>query len=177
MKLDLFSLSGPGRHSPFRVTPASPRHVGCTIHGFIIGLKRSFLLREQWLVASARGPHPFPSRTRPLSLSAPMVLPLRGGGRVGRRQPYLQKTPGSTSSSQGFSVGGTPRTPHHPGGTPPPSTHCPGGKAVGGAVYRPTAGRGGVGWCTALPPGRWGGAGSCDPRHRILCRNHPIFPP
>ena len=44
---------------------------------------------QYWLVASARGPHPFPSRTRPLSLSAPMVLPLRGGGRVGRRQPYL----------------------------------------------------------------------------------------
>ena len=46
---------------------------------------------HHWLVASARGPHPFPSRTRPLSLSAPMVLPLRGGGRVGRRQPYRRK--------------------------------------------------------------------------------------
>src|SRR2546425_63535 len=40
-----------------------------------------------WLATSATGPHPFPSRTRSLSLSAPMVLPLRGGGRVGRRQP------------------------------------------------------------------------------------------
>src|SRR5262245_37784173 len=35
---------------------------------------------------SATGPHPFPSRTRSLSLSAPMVLPSRGGGRVGRRR-------------------------------------------------------------------------------------------
>src|SRR5713226_1592199 len=44
-----------------------------------------------WLATSATGPHPFPSRTRSLSLSAPMVLPLRGGGRVGRRQPSTPK--------------------------------------------------------------------------------------
>src|SRR2546425_4969056 len=46
-----------------------------------------------WLATSATGPHPFPSRTRSLSLSAPMVLPLRGGGRVGRRQPSLRECP------------------------------------------------------------------------------------
>src|SRR6266496_1644498 len=38
------------------------------------------------LATSATGPHPLPSRTRSLSPSAPPVLPLRGGGRVGRRQ-------------------------------------------------------------------------------------------
>src|SRR5205809_7202668 len=43
------------------------------------------------LATSATGPHPFPSRTRSLSPSAPMVLPLRGGGRVGRRQLGNQK--------------------------------------------------------------------------------------
>src|SRR5437667_12298169 len=43
-----------------------------------------------WLATSATGPHPFPSRTRSLSLSAPMVLPLRGGGRVGRRQLLIR---------------------------------------------------------------------------------------
>src|SRR6267143_2432254 len=47
----------------------------------------SFIL----LATSATGPHPFPSRTRSLSLSAPMVLPSRGGGRVGRRQLLTQK--------------------------------------------------------------------------------------
>src|SRR4051812_13298781 len=42
------------------------------------------------LTTSAQGPHPFPFRTRQLSPAAPMVLPLRGGGRVGRRQPFLE---------------------------------------------------------------------------------------
>src|SRR5436190_22634640 len=37
-------------------------------------------------VTTARGTHPFPSRTRKLSLSAPMVLHARVCGRVGRRQ-------------------------------------------------------------------------------------------
>ena len=43
----------------------------------------------QFWAAMAQGVHPFPFRTRPLSPAAPMVLPLRGGGRVGRR-PILQ---------------------------------------------------------------------------------------
>src|SRR5688572_29842841 len=38
--------------------------------------------------AIATGKHPDPSRTRKLSLPAPMVLPPRGGGRVGRRRTY-----------------------------------------------------------------------------------------
>ena len=37
-------------------------------------------------MARARGSHPFPSRTRKLSLSAPMVLGTRVPGRVGRRR-------------------------------------------------------------------------------------------
>ena len=43
---------------------------------------------EDWLPTSARGPHPFPFRTRSLSPAAPMVLRLRDRGRVGRRQPF-----------------------------------------------------------------------------------------
>ena len=38
------------------------------------------------LVAIAVGKHLFPFRTEPLSPSAPMVLPRKRGGRVGRRQ-------------------------------------------------------------------------------------------
>ena len=38
------------------------------------------------LVAIAEGFHTYPSRTRPLSPPAPMVLGPKGPGRVGRRQ-------------------------------------------------------------------------------------------
>src|SRR3990167_11033523 len=38
------------------------------------------------LVVFAVGTHPFPFRTRKLSLSAPMILPPQGSGTVGRRQ-------------------------------------------------------------------------------------------
>ena len=38
------------------------------------------------LVAMAEGFHAYPSRTRPLSPPAPMVLAPQGAGRVGRRQ-------------------------------------------------------------------------------------------
>jgi translation initiation factor IF-2 len=44
-----------------------------------------------WPVTIARGPHPFPSRTRSLSLAARMVLPGRPGGRVRRRRPPTRK--------------------------------------------------------------------------------------
>ena len=43
--------------------------------------------RPIWLVTSATGPHPFPSRTRQLSLSASMVLRGIPRGRVDRCQP------------------------------------------------------------------------------------------
>ncbi len=38
------------------------------------------------LVMMAEGKHAYPSRTRPLSPPAPMVLGPQGPGRVGRRQ-------------------------------------------------------------------------------------------
>src|SRR6266516_117476 len=39
----------------------------------------------------AEGEHPVPSRTRQLSPPAPMVLPGRPGGRVGRRRDIFEK--------------------------------------------------------------------------------------
>ncbi len=56
-------------------------------------------------VTVARGSHPFPSRTRKLSLSAPMVLHARVCGRVGRR-PINLKNPGLRDESRGFSLWG-----------------------------------------------------------------------
>ena len=43
------------------------------------------------LVAMAEGNHTFPSRTRPLSPPAPMVLGPQGPGRVGRCQAVITK--------------------------------------------------------------------------------------
>src|SRR5437667_4819779 len=43
-------------------------------------------------VAIAEGRHPVPFRTRKLSLPAPMVLPWRRGGRVGRRRDILDES-------------------------------------------------------------------------------------
>ena len=57
--------------------------------------------------AIATGKHPDPSRTRKLSLPAPMVLPPRGGGRVGRRRTSFSKGPPAMvalSSFQGSSI-------------------------------------------------------------------------
>ena len=73
----------------------------------------------------ARGKRPVPFRTRKLSLSAPMVLPWRRGGRVGRRRTTItERAPASTlgpfrrsrSLAWGFREqesrrGGTPRVP------------------------------------------------------------------
>jgi hypothetical protein len=44
-------------------------------------------------VAMAEGRHPVPSRTRKLSPLAPMVLPGRPGGRVGRRRDSFEAPP------------------------------------------------------------------------------------
>src|SRR5207248_4222966 len=51
-------------------------------------------------VTTARGTHPFPSRTRKLSLSAPMVLHARVCGRLGSR-PVISKSP--TPKGRAFS--------------------------------------------------------------------------
>jgi hypothetical protein len=48
---------------------------------------------SKFSVAMAKGIHPFPSRTRKLSPSAPMVLHGKLCGRVGRRRKTLHKRP------------------------------------------------------------------------------------
>ena len=52
----------------------------------------------------ARGSHPFPSRTRKLSLSAPMVLGERSPGRVGRRRISRREPTASAVASSSFSA-------------------------------------------------------------------------
>jgi hypothetical protein len=44
-----------------------------------------------WSATMPRGPHPFPSRTRSLSLAGRMVLLERSSGRVRRRRPLTMK--------------------------------------------------------------------------------------
>src|SRR3954447_9042632 len=58
--------------------------------------------------AMARGKRPATFRTRKLSLSAPMVLPWRRGGRVGRRRTTIKR-----------------RAPTVPGGGPSPYPRTP----------------------------------------------------
>jgi hypothetical protein len=48
--------------------------------------------RDAVSAAIAEGKHPVPFRTRKLSPPAPMVLPRRRGGRVGRRRDTIGKT-------------------------------------------------------------------------------------
>src|SRR6476659_5074114 len=48
---------------------------------------------EQFPVALAWGKHLFPFRTEQLSPTAPMVLGLRGPGRVGRRRFFTHEPP------------------------------------------------------------------------------------
>src|SRR5690606_16413080 len=48
--------------------------------------KQALLRKALSLVTMAEGIHAFPSRTRPLSPPAPMVLDPQGSGRVGRCQ-------------------------------------------------------------------------------------------
>src|SRR5215218_948909 len=78
--------------------------------------------------AMARGKRPVTFRTRKLSLSAPMVLPWRRGGRVGRRRTTIPegapasvlgplrhaRSPAFGSKSRG--VGGLSMLPGHGGG-------------------------------------------------------------
>src|SRR3989442_1054789 len=52
-------------------------------------------------VTLARGSHPFPSRTRKLSLSAPIVLHARVCGRLGSRPVINHKSP--TPTGRAFS--------------------------------------------------------------------------
>ena len=77
---------------------------------------------KSWLVVIARGPHPFPSRTRPLSLAARMVLQGRPCGRVRRRQPLPREGILRAHRSVGspfFVRGGLPPPRVSPSHTPP----------------------------------------------------------
>src|SRR5438477_2797815 len=59
-------------------------------------------------VAIAEGRHPVPFRTRKLSLPAPMVLPWRRGGGVGRRRDIFEPEPPSGGSVRcGAAVSGS----------------------------------------------------------------------
>jgi hypothetical protein len=51
-----------------------------------MGPELQFFVKQVFPVTLAKGPHPFPFRTRQLSPSAPMVLRGRLRGRVGRRR-------------------------------------------------------------------------------------------
>ena len=62
------------------------------VHCAVLNARTSqFLVRHVHRVTAvmARGKRPVPFRTRKLSLSAPMVLPWRRGGRVGRRRTTI----------------------------------------------------------------------------------------
>src|SRR3954447_10455776 len=61
---------------------------------------------RKFSVAIARGKHLFPFRTEKLSLSAPMVLGLKGPGRVGRRRLISTQGPSDRASLR---RSGTPR--------------------------------------------------------------------
>ncbi len=56
---------------------------------------------DNFPAAIAEGPHPFPSRTRQLSPPAPMILPGRPGGKVGRRREFSQR-PHATECAWGL---------------------------------------------------------------------------
>ena len=77
-----------GQNGPLRLEPCTQRTQSLpTRHGGS-AIGPSAARRQFLLVAIAEGPHPIPSRTRSLSLPAPMVLQGRPCGRVGRRQRY-----------------------------------------------------------------------------------------
>ena len=63
-------------------------------------------------VTIARGSHPFPSRTRKLSLSAPIVLHAQVCGRPGRIPPDAKKRPGFLGRAFFDLSGRLPGLPH-----------------------------------------------------------------
>src|SRR5262245_18806486 len=109
----------------------------------------------------AAGSHPFPFRTRKLSLPAPMVLGGRLPGRVGRRRNNLARTP--LLSGGAFVVlalrspfmaspSGPARRDPGRGGRPAGGSRSTGRPSGGSAGVRGGAGRG------AAPSARRGGA-------------------
>src|SRR3954453_16101598 len=108
----------------------------------------------------ARGKRPVSFRTRKLSLSAPMVLPWRRGGRVGRRRTTIPEGP--PASAGGPSSSREPDLPHRKSDVVPGNrtfrTESPNGSAGGGGL--PDAGRAGDGvmlpWrCSRTPQQFW----------------------
>src|SRR5690606_21046545 len=98
--------------SPIPLTPAKKREADCDE-----GLP---FVCASFPVAMERGKHPFPSRTRKLSPSSPMVLHGRPCGRVGRCRSQF------------------PRPPSADGQIPkPPRTHVLGGFSFFAAVSPP----------------------------------------
>src|SRR3954451_7685312 len=63
------------------------------VHCAVLNARTRHLVRHVHSVtaAMARGKRPVSFRTRKLSLSAPMVLPWRRGGRVGRRRTTIHE--------------------------------------------------------------------------------------
>ena len=61
----------------------------CSFQGYPEG--ESLKTLTDFVVVLARGKHPFPFRTRQLSLSAPMILQGQPCGKVGRRHISFEK--------------------------------------------------------------------------------------
>src|SRR4051812_49393140 len=70
--------------------------------------RMAFGVVPSFWVTIARRTHPFPSRTRQLSPSAPMVLHAQVCGRVGRRPIKYNKRPGHTIGPFAFQVHSKP---------------------------------------------------------------------
>src|SRR6478752_2190646 len=94
--------------------------------------------------AIATGKHPDPSRTRKLSLPAPMVLPPRGGGRVGRRRTSFRERATSNGGPFVISACSRARSPST-AIVPVPCFHRPALRRRCLSVPADTVGRGGDG--------------------------------
>ena len=108
----------------------------------IFSFQRSSLIFTSFPVILSTGSHPFPSRTRKLSLSAPMVLGGRPPGRVGCRR---------ISQRKGASFGRRPSSSSAP-------CHA-GGRSIDGHVLGSTL-------SSTAPRGRLPGQPPAEPRQR-----------
>src|SRR3712207_1720534 len=106
----------------------------------------------------ARGKRPVPFRTRKLSLSAPMVLPRRRGGRVGRRR----------TTPPGTGVGAPPLRPPFRRLHPPSvrQHHACAGRSRGTHPHMTSPRRGAGGTGGQGPRGGRGGSGQGRPQGR-----------
>ena len=140
-----------------------------------------FSSNDFW-VTLARGSHPFPSRTRQLSPSAPMVLHARVCGRVGRC-PINDKKPGSKPGFFAFVEGAVRWNPRHGRLCGCDASECdcaaircgrlPGRDSCGRGEQQRGAGVGAVGskqkaarFWRAASRAEWGGVPRCRSRAR-----------